>query len=287
MLVRSIDDLSMDDIESILEAASRFRAGGELPRHDRQVVGLLFLETSLRTRVGFAAAAARLGASPIEVLEQRASAISMPESFDDTVRTLAGYCDVIVARLDRRFPPLPSGVNRPVISGGDRGEDQEHPTQALIDLFALRGLHRPLSESVVAVCGDLRMRAARSLLRLLARTPPLTLVLITEPPLEVGLEIPAALANRVQYGTLQELGDVDALYVAGIPHGAMDEAGRTRLRVTQDVMTALSPACTVLSPLPVIDEIEVKSASDTRFRFYEQSDDGLFVRMAVLDHYTP
>ncbi|KQZ88511.1 hypothetical protein ASD62_03435 [Phycicoccus sp. Root563] len=282
-LYRSVTDFRVEDVDWILDRAARIKAGepsAQLP--PRAVVGLAFLESSLRTRTGFAAAAIRLGATPVEVLGVRESAVSMPESVDDTLRTLAGYCDAVVARVGEHLV-LPAGVQVPLVSGGDRGLVAEHPTQALIDLFALTRLAVPVGDQVVALCGDLRMRAARSLLLLLEAYQPRRLVLVTEPGLHEGLTVPEGLATLCEERTLGDIGDVDALYVVGIPHGALDEDGRTRLRVTSAHLDSLPPRARVYSPLPVIDEMERDALHHPRVRMFEQSDDGLYVRMATLE----
>jgi aspartate carbamoyltransferase catalytic subunit len=282
-LVRSVLDLGEAQIDWILDRSRLHRAQDARSSTTSGVlVGLVFLETSLRTRIGFAAAAARLGGTSIDVLGMRASAVSMPETLDDTLRTLAGYVDVIIARVTEPLA-VPAGVAVPVLNGGDRGARAEHPSQALIDLFALREIPRAFDTLVVALCGDLRMRAVTSLLLLFTRRPPCRLVLVTEPSLTAGFRAPPELADIVDHRSLDDLGDVDALYVAGIPHGALDEDGRTRLRVTSTHLDRLPPHARVLSPMPVIDEIEREALAHEKSCVFRQSDDGLFVRMAVLE----
>jgi aspartate carbamoyltransferase catalytic subunit len=282
-VIRSVTDLRSGQIGWILDRARQHRSGtAESSVRPRTVVGLAFLETSLRTRAGFAAAAARLGATPVEVFGVRSSVMSAPESIDDTLRTLAGYSDVVVARVDEPLS-IPFGVAVPVLNGGDRGARAEHPSQALIDLFALQRLPIDLGAMTIALCGDLRMRAARSLLLLLAKRRPKRLVLVTDPYLTDGFEQPSGLDDIVEFRPLNDLGKVDALYVVGIPHGALDEAGRTRLRITNDHLDKLPAHAGVFSPLPVIDEMEHEALTHPRVKMFEQSDDGLFVRMALLE----
>jgi aspartate carbamoyltransferase catalytic subunit len=282
MFVRSVGDLTDAAVDSILTRAEDHRARRVSVDHTGTVVGLVFLETSLRTRVGFAAAAARLGAATVEVLDQRHSPVSMPESLVDTLRTVGGYVDAIVARVDDELV-RPVDLAVPLISGGDRGPRAEHPTQALIDLFALRQLPLPIAQQTLAVCGDLRMRSARSFFGLLSRRPPRKLLLVTEAPLEDGFALPPELAAISERRPLTQLDDADVLYLVGIPHRALDEDGRTRLRVTPQTLAALKSSAVVLSPLPVIDEVDADAYHDPRMRFFQQSDDGLYVRMAVLE----
>jgi aspartate carbamoyltransferase catalytic subunit len=259
--------------------ATDLRAGAVTSLRRPPVVGLLFLESSLRTRSGFAAAAARLSGQSIDILERRPSAVAVPEGWADTLRVVSGYVDVVVARLGRRLeaPQLTNLLVSSFLNGGDIGTGAEHPSQALIDLYAIEQSSGPISQLTVAICGDLRMRAVRSLARLFARFPPRRLVGFSDPRLGDGTEIAAD--NREPW----QLDDVDVLYVAGIPHGALDEPGRARLRVDRKALAALPRTAVVLSPMPVIDEIAASVRSDPRIRMFQQSDDGLFVRMALIE----
>ena len=278
-MVVGVDDLGTEEIPHILSRATDLRAGavGRLPRSP--LVGLLFLETSLRTRVGFAAAAARLGGQSIDIAERRGNALSMPEGWADTLRVVSGNVDLVIARPGRQ---LDVSQLRPLLvssflNGGDTGSSGEHPSQALIDLYAIEQARGPVSRLTVAICGDLRMRAVRSLVRLFARFPPRRLVQISDSRLRDGTEV--VLEDRAPW----ELGDVDVLYVAGIPHGALDEPGRARLRVDRRALQSLPDDAVILSPMPVIDEIATTARSDPRIRMFQQSDDALFVRMALIE----
>jgi aspartate carbamoyltransferase catalytic subunit len=292
-VIVGIDDLGTDEIRHILSRATSLRAGAATELTRPPLVGLLFLETSLRTRAGFAAAAARLGGQFIDIVERRGNAV--PEGWADTVRVVSGYVDLVVARPGQ---PLDVTQLKPMLvssflNGGDTGRRGEHPSQALIDLYAIEQARGPVSELTVAVCGDLRMRAARSLLRLFARFPPRRLVAITDPHLahhdsknHDGKNHDSENhdgKNHAEQRKPWDIGDVDVLYVVGIPHGALDEPGRARLRVDRRALAALPPGAVVLSPMPVIDEIATTARSDPRIAMFRQSDDALFVRMALIE----
>lgn len=237
------------------------------------------METSLRTRVGFAAATARLGGQSIDIMERRASAVAMPEGWADTLRVVSGNVDLVVARPDRPLnrAELSGQLVSSFLNGGDTGGQAEHPSQALIDLFAIEQALGPISELTIAICGDVRMRAVRSLVQLFRRFSPRRLVMISDPRLQEGTQIDAE--QREPW----DIADVDVLYVAGIPHGALDEPGRARLRVDRRTLRATRPGAVILSPMPVIDEIATTARSDPRIRMFAQSDDGLFVRMALIE----
>src|SRR5664280_393026 len=136
----SIDDLDAAAIAELLEAARRHVAERLVAPRRRTpfVTGLVFMTPSLRTRVGFTVATARLGGTAVDVADRRVDpAMTEPEAITDTIRVLTGMADVVVLRA-----PIGVDVEKatvfavcPVINGGDdRGN---HPTQTLIDLLAM------------------------------------------------------------------------------------------------------------------------------------------------------
>lgn len=292
-VLRSIDDLTDEDVRLVLERAAAHERGTASPGPAQSsgralVVGLLFLEASLRTRVGFTAAAARLGGTAVGVVVQRASEISMPESVHDTLRTLMGYTDVVVTRpgVPLVGNVIPTDSPTPILSGGDRGPAMEHPSQALIDLYAAERDLGGLAGVTVGICGDPRMRSVASLLRLMRRPAfrPRAVRLITVPRLLEGFTVPTELASITTIGGFDDAWDVEFLYVAGIGHGAATEPERTAMRLTPASLALLPASAVVTSPLPVIDEISREAFTDRRVRAFAHSDAGLFVRMALLEH---
>lgn len=280
----SINDLTDDEITGILDRARYFAAnpGAAVSNCGAvKLIGLVFLQTSLRTQIGFAAACARLGWQTVAVKELRSSAVSAEESVEDTVRVISGITDLVVVRLPRPIASIVAGLPAPVINGGDAGPDAEHPTQALIDLLAIEEELGEIGKLHVAICGDLRLRASRSLLRLLTRRQPAKLSLISVPALSDGLFSKPSHFLPTS-ATLNDLADVDVLYVAGIPHQAIPENARDVLRVTAKAISSMPKSAIVLSPLPIIDEIDAAARSDARVRMFRQSDRGVPVRMAVL-----
>ncbi len=212
------------------------------------------------------------------------TATSMSERWEDTLRVVSGYVDVTVARLGRPIvrTKMPDGIGS-FLNGGDTGDYAEHPSQALIGIFAMERAMGPLDELTVALCGDLNMRSTRSLLSLLARTPPKKLLCTTLPELLRERTIPQAVQHLVEFRESTDLGDADVVYVTGLSHSAVDERKRHRLRITRDVVESLQAHAIVLSPMPVVDEIASTARSNHRVQILRQSDEGLFVRMALLE----
>ncbi len=285
--LRYVDDLSDGDVDHLLARAREFerqRNHSASCSQNGRLLGLVFLDASLRTRVGFTAAAARLGWQTALVSERRANERSVAETVSDTIRVISGMASVVVARLCQPIAMVADFCMAPLVNGGDAGPHAEHPTQALIDLFSIEEEVGPIGGCHVAICGDLRLRASRSLLRLLARRPPRRLSLISVPELTDDGDLAALGTPAAERRSLADLSDVDVLYVAGIPHKAIPEDLRGTLRVTGAVLSTMPPSGVVLSPLPVIDEIDDGARRDPRIRMFAQSDRAVSMRMAVLEH---
>lgn len=278
--IHAVSDWSDDDIEAILLRASELMDGAVPTAVPGALIGMCFFQTSLRTRVGFEAAAHRLEARFVEAVERRSSAESMPERIEDTIRVMSGYCDTLIVRSPRLSRELAESA-RPRTGWLNAGDSLEHPTQSLIDVFAIERLSGPLAGARIAIVGDLRMRSVRSLLSFLGRRPPAALVVVSSTEL-LDRELPVGALSIPRVVDLPDV-EPDVVYLAGIPHGAASEEVRTRLRLDRSTLARFSPESVVLSPLPLIDEIASNARSDPRIRWFDQSDAGLLVRVAILE----
>ena len=282
----SIDDLSDEDASEILARASAL-ANGSSPSSHRLTAALLFLSSSLRTKLGFGTAINRLGGSAIDVSEMRWDPkMSGAETFEDTLRTVTGMTDLTIVRAPVDLAPLVAEhAVGPVVCGGDLFG---HPSQALIDVFAMERLHGPLESLRIAIVGDLTMRATRSLMQLLSRRQPSELWLVAPPSRRADLVMSEDLAQRTQFGTLDTLRCVDCVLMCGLTPRSGDDylsdAEREPYVLTARRLDSLPPDAIVLSPLPVIDEIDAEARRDPRVQMFQQSDLSVQVRVAVIEH---
>ena len=289
-LLLSVDDLDDREIRAILDRAHQLAGGAAPSIVQRPLVGLVFFSESTRTRLGFAAAAARLGGSSLDLRAARdAVGMSAAESFEDTVRTVSGMVDVIVVRtsfdLDRSA--LANAAAAPLVSGGHGA--QEHPTQALLDVLAIESERGPVSEQRITLCGDMTMRASRSLLRLLSRNLPQSLSIVAPPGRRAhGVDLSAELARRTTEVEPEDMGATDVLYLPGLPAGEgdhyLDDDARGTYAATAERMRMLPADAVILCPMPAIDEVDPVTRRDPRLRMFQQSDRGVFLRMSVMEH---
>ncbi|HEX5848042.1 MAG TPA: aspartate carbamoyltransferase catalytic subunit [Rubrobacter sp.] len=164
----SLQDTSREELREVLDLATAFANGRITDALAHKTICLAFFEASTRTAVSFELAARRSGAHVIS-LSERGSAISKGESLIDTVVTLDSLgADAIVLRHPSAGAAALATrhTSAPVINAGD-GCGQ-HPTQALLDLYALSdalGGFDELAGRRVAIVGDvLHSRVARSVI---------------------------------------------------------------------------------------------------------------------------
>jgi len=285
----SIDSLTDEAIAAILDRGESWFAQVQAGRSQELLKGRLvfnlFYEYSTRTAMSFAAAAHRLGASPVFFPVEHSS-IKKGETFEDTARTLnAMRPDAIVVRHREDGAParMAAIVDCPVINAGDG--TNEHPTQALLDALALRLRFGRIEGLKVALCGDIRhSRVARSNARLLPRLG--AEVRLAGPPPLLPDEVPALSVDeaiegadvvmmlRVQRERLEEdLGDAPGEYLA-------------RYGLTAERLGKAAPGAAVMHPGPMNRGVEISDevADDPgRSLILLQVEAGVAVRMACLE----
>ena len=287
----SIDSLSDEQIERILDRGLRWfdynrsdSRGQDKSLHHKLVFNL-FYENSTRTAMSFAAAAHRLGASPV-FLPVEQSSIKKGETFDDTALTLnAMRPDCIVVRHRENGAPqrMAELVDCPIINAGDG--TNEHPTQALLDALTLQIRLGRIEGLKVAICGDIRhSRVARSNAKLLPRlgaevrlAGPPSLLPADAPGLSIDEAIEGAdvvMMLRVQRERLEEeLGDGPGEY--------LDRYGLTAERLAR-----AAPNAVVMHPGPMNRNVEIADevADDPdRSLILLQVEAGVATRMACLE----
>jgi aspartate carbamoyltransferase catalytic subunit len=284
----SVADLTRDDVERLLATARSFarsqeRESKKLPTLRGRLVVNLFYESSTRTSTSFELAAKRLSADTLSV-KAAGSSVEKGESLKDTALTLSAYePDVIVVRHPHiGAPHLVAGVtNAHVVNAGD-GKHQ-HPTQALLDLYAIQSELGRLEGLHVAVVGDvLHSRVARSLVQAL-RLVGARVTLVGPPPL-----VPRELGDATH--DIAAIADADVVYVLRMQRERMEEGANfvpslreytARWGVTPE---RLRPGQRVMHPGPMNRGVEIdpRVADSDAALVVDQVRAGLVVRMAVL-----
>ena len=165
----SVNDLSKNLIDYIFET-TRCLKPNEMNKINKinKIIGLLFLESSSRTLMSFEASIKKLGGNSVS-LNVNKSSINKGESIEDTLRCIASYVDLLVIRTyeSNKLLEYSKLIGIPIINAGDGSN--EHPTQALIDLYTITQNFDNLDNLVITVMGDLKYsRTVHSLVKLLS-----------------------------------------------------------------------------------------------------------------------
>jgi len=257
-----------------------------------RVLANLFYEPSTRTSSSFMAAMQRLGGAVIPINEVRYSSVTKGESLPDTVRTLECYADVIVLR----HPEIGSAqiaadaASKPVINAGDG--PGEHPTQALLDLFTIQEEMGRIDGLSVAMVGDLKYgRTVHSLTRLLTLFDVRLSFVSPE-----GLRMPPELLREVQSkGTpatehedvAEVIEQADVLYVTRVQRERFEDQDLyERVKgcyvINPQLLERAKDRMIVMHPLPRAGEISYDVDDDPRAAYFRQTENGMYIRMALL-----
>ena len=254
----------------------------------------LFYEPSTRTRLSFEAAMLNLGGHVLGFPSENVSSATKGESVADTIRVVSCYADIVAMRHPKEGAPLrASRYSRiPVINAGDGGH--QHPTQTLTDLMTIRRRMGRLDDLTIGLCGDLKFgRTVHSLLKTMARCKNVRFVLISPEELRVPDYIinDVLEANGIPYKETRSLeesmSELDILYMTRVQKERFfNEEDYIRLKnsyvLTREKMAQAKPTMAVLHPLPRVNEIALDVDDDPRAAYFEQVQNGVYVRMALI-----
>ena len=285
-------DFTKEETQKLLDLADRIHDDPEAYQDvaDHKRLATLFYEPSTRTRLSFESAMLRLGGKVLGFPDAGVSSASKGETVADTIRIISCYADIAAMRHPKEGAPLRASLYSkiPVINAGDGGHS--HPTQTLLDMMTIGRL----DNLTIGFCGDLKFgRTVHSLIKSLARYDNVKFVLIS--PEE--LRVPDYIINEVleprgipyiETRNLEgALPDLDILYMTRVQRERFfNEEDYIRLRDSY-ILTAeklnLAPAdMAVLHPLPRVNEITLDVDDDPRAAYFEQAQNGVYVRMALI-----
>ena len=289
----SIKDFSREEIDYILEMTDLVEPMAKTGSHelDGKIMGTLFFEPSTRTRLSFESAMYRYGGNCIGFAEPRASSVEKGENMADTVRVVESYADVLVIRhpLEGAARLAAEFASVPVMNAGTGAE--EHPTQAMLDLYTIRRELGKIDGLNIALAGDLRYgRTVHSLAYALSLYD-INLCLVSPPLLRMRKEVLEEVEQRVKVQEFDELSNVlpqiDVVYVTRIQKerfGSLEDYEKVRgsYRLTANDLSKARSEMIVMHPLPRIDEISYDVDNTPHSKYFKQVWYGVVVRMSLI-----
>lgn len=291
----SIKDFSKDDLEFVFGATDRISRlkpseRGELGKG--RTLGYIFYEPSTRTRMSFEAAMASLGGASIGIADLKSSSVEKGESLADTIRVIDLYSDVIVLRhpLDGSSRFAAELSQNPIINAGSGSE--EHPTQALLDMYTMLKEKGRIDGLSIAIIGDLKYgRTVYSLLYGLANYK-VNIHLISPPSLAIRKESIYEVQDSLkikEHSQLDEnvLSEVDVIYVTRIqrerfPDIQEYEKVKGTYTIDEKTLAKSKPDVAVMHPLPRVDEISQAVDHTKNAIYFKQASYGKELRAALL-----
>lgn len=289
-------DFSVEETEKLLDLAHEIRMAPENYSHhcDGKKIATLFYEPSTRTRLSFEAAMMNMGGNCLGFSEASSSSATKGETVADTVRVVSHYADICAIRHPKEGAPKVaadfSGI--PVVNAGDGGH--QHPTQTLADLMTIRELRGSLDNFTIGICGDLKFgRTVHSLINALVRYPNVRFILISPRELRIPgyVREDVLVDNGMEFEEVEKLEDMidqlDILYMTRVQKERFfSEDEYLRMKdyyiLDNEKLALAKDDMYILHPLPRVNEIAVEVDDDPRAKYFEQVQNAVFVRQAVI-----
>ncbi|MDB9722087.1 MAG: aspartate carbamoyltransferase [Nitrosopumilus sp.] len=290
----SIKDYTKEQLEKIFTSTDKIM---QLTSSQRQEIckgktlGYLFYEPSTRTRLSFDSAIASIGGNSLGISNISSSSTQKGESLADTVKMMSIYSDILVLRhtLDGSSRFASEISDKPVINAGSGTE--EHPTQAIQDLFTIKKEKKKIDGLKIGIVGDLKYgRTVYSLLHGLGNYD-VDVRLISPKSLRIRSDSTYEIKKNLDFTESTELEDhideLDVLYVTRIQKERFpDEEEYLKVKgsyvVGLDMIKKMKDDSIILHPLPRIDEISTDVDKTKNAKYFQQAEYGKHTRAALL-----
>ena len=290
--VKDLDKEKFEKIFSSTEKIMQLSLSKQMEICRGRTLGYLFYEPSTRTRLSFNSAMGSIGGNSLGISNVASSSAKKGESLADTVKTMSIYSDVLVLRhpLDGSSRFAAEVSTKPVINAGSGTE--EHPTQAIQDLFTIKKEKKKISGLKIGIVGDLKYgRTVYSLLYGLGNYDDVDIHLISPESLKIRSDSTYEIKKRLDFtesdDITEHIDELDVLYVTRIQKERFaDPEEYLKVKgsyvVGLDLLKQMKDDSIVLHPLPRIDEISTDVDKTKNAKYFEQAEYGKYTRAALL-----
>lgn len=302
MNILSVEQFDQKYLEKLFSLASSLAGKLENPAETRKLAEkyrdkqlcTLFYEPSTRTRLSFETAAQKLGMGVVSTENAAGfSSAAKGETLEDTINVINQYgvCAIVIRHPETGAAKKAAKVSKvPIINAGDgKGE---HPTQALLDAYTIKKEFGRLDNLHLVAGGDLKNgRTIRSLCQLLSLYPNNRITFVSLPELNMQEDIKDLLRkSNTEFSETDNASEAfknaDVVYWTRLQKERLEKSSNFKnggFIIDQSKINLLPKHAIVMHPLPRVDEIDPEVDNDPRARYFEQSGNGLYIRMALLD----
>ena len=253
-----------------------------------------FFEPSTRTSLSFETAMYRLGGNVI-TFNENVSSIKKGESFEDTIKTLSTYGDIMVLRHPEigAVEKASKISNIPIINAGD-GSGQ-HPTQALLDLYTIYRTFPELKNLNILFIGDIeKSRTIHSLVEIFTLYPRNKLHFLAFnnclPNEDILYNISLNHEQNIDDIIIQpdqlDISLYDVVYVTRLQKERHFSSVESNFILTPEMVSKMKEKSIIMHPLPRNKELPTTIDMDKRTVYFEQMKYGVYIRMALLEQLT-
>lgn len=284
----SMQDFSLEQIHLVLETAKKLKARSALSLLKNKIIAHCFFEPSTRTRLSFETAVLRLGGNVIGFSNDESLSIKKGETLHDTIKIISDYADLVVIRHPKEGAARLAAevTEKPVINAGD-GANQ-HPTQALLDLFTIQESQQRINGLSIALAGDLKYGRTIHSFAQACMLFDIRLFLVSPD----SLTLPESLCDTLKkvgirfsfHQSIEEvIPKVDILYMTRVQQERMNHGQHFKPYIlTPDMLSSARPNLKILHPLPRVNEIDIQTDSTPYAHYFQQAANGVYVRQALL-----
>ncbi len=280
----SMDEVSTEEIMTILNRAAEFEAGAQPQLEKEYFVANLFFEPSTRTKTSFEVAERRVGATVIP-FDTGFSSVLKGETLYDTVKTIQqSGIDAVVIRhkQDAYYEELLEGLDVAIINAGD-GAGQ-HPSQSLLDLYTIYKEFGRFEGVQVTIAGDIsHSRVAKS-----------DAIALEKLGADVHFVCPPEWQGEfdAQHEWDQQIETSDVIMLLRVQHerdaayeGFTTESYHAQYGLTVEREKQMKDGAIIMHPAPINRGVEIDSSlvECERSRIFAQMKNGLYIRMAIME----
>ena len=256
------------------------------------VLATVFMEPSTRTRLSFQFAMTKIGGDVIDFGSVEATSTAKGETFEDSMRMIDGYSpDVVVVRskVVGAAQVAADICAAPVINAGDGSN--EHPTQAMLDLYTMQKNRGKIDGIKVGLMGDLaHSRTTSSLSYALDKFNDVTVYYIAPSELQIRPEVIESLKHvqvKKEENYEKIISELDFLYVTRLQRERFTNAGEyDRLKGSYQLnrasLSKYQKLPFIMHPLPRVDELNPDIDELPVAKYFEQAKNGMYIRAALL-----
>ena len=278
----SLKELSVLDINRIIDEAIEFKNGKECTELNNKKIVNLFFENSTRTHYSFIAAEKNLGMIDTN-FNAEASSVKKGESLYDTVKTFEslGFDAMVIRHPQNNYFKQLDNINVPIMNGGDGTGN--HPTQSLLDLMTIKEEFGKFEGLKVTIVGDIRhSRVAHTNIDVMKR---------------LGMEVYISGPKEFDDGSAEYIdfknviNNMDVIMLLRVQyerHGYEIQLSKEEYLkdygLTMDKIHQMKDHAIIMHPAPFNrkTEIDDEVVECNKSRIFKQMTNGVFVRMAVL-----